>query len=181
MATKEDIESFKNYLNMWFSPEWVKIKVMKDRQRAEKQALKDEENRKREERKWDREGWDFWVNLWEDLWNLWENMTFKHKNDDAWYESVWKFFWNIPASAAKLVWGWISMVSNPVWTARNLKEVWWGLIENASNKIFSTEVWQNSLRWLGDKLGADPKVVEKNLEKMKNGGFEKVLIIFEMI
>ena len=171
MATKEDIESFKNYLNMWFSPEWARIKVMKDRQRAEKQALKDEENRKREERKWDREGWDFWVNLWEDLWNLWENMTFKHKNDDAWYESVWKFFWNIPASAAKLVWGWISMVSNPVWTARNLKEVWWGLIENASNKIFSTEVWQNSLRWLGDKLGADPKVVENNLEKMKNGGF----------
>lgn len=91
MATKEDIESFKNYLNMWFSPEWAKIKVMKDRQRAEKQALKDEENRKREE--WNKKS--FWEKA---MHYAWEGLGFaRNVAGSALWEvpaivwNVWKF------------------------------------------------------------------------------------------
>lgn len=178
--TKEEIKLAEQYRDKWYSQEEFKKILFQKRQDDFLNSIKNPtptisqkyNNSKKnitpgEDRQW----FDLWVNTGEAISNFWKSIKFESKPDDWIFESAWKFIANIPWNLLQ-IWGWwISLVSNPIWTGEAIKEFWASTIENWMNKLLSTDIWQDSMRWLWEKMWAPKEATERNLEKIRNGWF----------
>lgn len=163
-------EQFNNYILQKRQEDFLKSTEVQEKtpnqnvvQKNTKQATQDTNN----PYWWTRQGFDLWWDIWEWISNIWKKMKFESKKDDWIFASAWKFIWNIPWNLLQVWWWVVSMVSNPVWTFEGGKEALWWAIENWLNSIFSTDIWQSTMRWLWNMLWANPETVENNLAKMR--------------
>lgn len=181
--TKEEADLIPAFKQQWYSKEQFNNYILQKRQedflkstevqvktpnqnvvqKNTKQATQDTNN----PYWWTRQGFDLWWDIWEWISNIWKKMKFESKKDDWIFASAWKFIWNIPWNLLQVWWWVVSMVSNPVWTFEGGKEALWWAIENWLNSVFSTDIWQSTMRWLWNMLWANPETVENNLAKMR--------------
>ncbi len=85
------------------------------------------------------------------------------KNELKRLANVSRFAINLPWDTIEFAWDMINLVSDPIWTAKSLKEVAWVVTEKWLNKIFSTDTWQ----WVLRNLWAP----EENLKQIREEWF----------
>lgn len=84
--------------------------------------------------------------FWETVSNIVKKMKFQSEADDRAFTSGLKFLGNLPQNTAQ-IWGDIlTLVSDPVWTWKSIKDLAQAWVETWLNKVFSTEAAQNALR-----------------------------------
>lgn len=112
-------------------------------------------NRKKQEREWVQVQqqpinipWlDIWVKASEWISEFWRWLKFDTTKKFTWFAPVdelvnaLKFAWNIPWDTIQLVWELGKMVSNPVWTAKDIETLAWWILEWGINKVLWTDIY----------------------------------------
>lgn len=90
---------------------------------------------------------DIWVKASEWISEFWKWLKFDTTKKPTWFAPVdelvnaLKFAWNIPWDTIQLVWELGKMVSNPLWTAKDIETLAWWILEWGINKVLWTDIY----------------------------------------
>lgn len=157
-ATEEEAfqETAKAAIHFWDEYENIDLEsIITPKEVIEEQQIQEPEE--------DVSGLDVWVKAWQAISETAKKFKFESEVDDNIVESGLKFLWNLPANTVQIGWDLISVLSDPVWTGKSVKNLAAAWIQSGLNKLFLDE-WEEV--FTSDEIRETAEAVWNELEKL---------------